>query len=122
MEFAAIGTVYVIVVAVVTVGNTFSATCDFLRYEQVAVGMRQVGVAEKWMPLLGVPKVLGALGVAIGIAVPLIGIAAAGGLVLYFVGAIITHIRVWDISPSLGLATVFLTLSAAALVLRLTTM
>ena len=48
---------------------------------------------------------------------PLIGVAAAGGLVLFFVGAIVTHLRARDYS--FGLAVVFLMLSVTALVLRL---
>jgi len=46
----------------------------------------------------------------------LIGIAAAVGLVLFFVAAIITHLRARDYS--FGLAVVFLLLAVAALVLR----
>ena len=42
----------------------------------------------------------------IGIGVPAIGIAAAAGLVLFFIGAIITHLRGHDYS--FGLAIVFL--------------
>ena len=52
-----------------------------------------------------------------GIGVPLIGTAAAIGLILFFVGAIITHLRAGDYS--FGLAVVFLLLAVAALVLRL---
>jgi hypothetical protein len=47
----------------------------------------------------------------------LIGIAAAVGLVLFFVGAIITHLHARDYS--FGLAVAFLSLAVAALVLRL---
>jgi type III secretory pathway component EscS len=49
--------------------------------------------------------------------VPPIGVAAAIGLVLFFIGAIITHLRARDYS--FGLAVVFLVLVVAALVLRL---
>jgi hypothetical protein len=44
----------------------------------------------------------------IGIGVPLIGIAAAVGLVLFFVGAIITHLHARDYS--FGIAVAFLSL------------
>jgi type III secretory pathway component EscS len=50
--------------------------------------------------------------------VPPIGVAAAIGLVLFFIGAVITHLRAGDYS--FGLAVIFLLLAAAALVLRLT--
>ena len=48
---------------------------------------------------------------------PLIGTAAAIGLILFFVGAIIIHLRARDYS--FGLAVVFLLVAVAALVLRL---
>jgi DoxX-like family len=66
--------------------------------------------------MLGTLKAAGALGLLIGIRGPLIGIAAAVGLVLFFVGAIVTHLRARDYS--FGLAVVFLLLAVAALVLR----
>ena len=53
----------------------------------------------------------------VGIGVPLIGTAAAIGLMVFFDGAIITHLRARDYS--FGLAVVFLLLAVAALVLRL---
>jgi hypothetical protein len=56
--------------------------------------------------MLGTLKAAGALGLLIGIRVPLIGIAAAVGLVLFFVGAIVTHLRAHDYS--FGLAVVLL--------------
>jgi DoxX-like protein len=55
--------------------------------------------------------------VLVGIGVPLIGTAAAIGLTLFFVGAIVTHLRARDYS--FGLAVVFLGLVMAALALRL---
>ena len=79
--------------------------------------MAKVGVSESWLTTLGILKAAGALGLLIGIRVPLIGIAAAVGLVLFFVGAIVTHLRARDYS--FGLAVVFLLLAIAALVLRL---
>lgn len=111
-------TAYVLVASLAAVANTFSATCDLVRYEQVAVGMARAGVPESWMTVLGVLKLAGALGLLIGIVVPAIGTAAATGLVLFFVAAIATHVRARDFAPSLGLAGVFLALAVAALVLR----
>jgi DoxX-like family len=110
---------YVLVTAFTAVANTFSATCDLVRYEQVAVGMARAGVPESWMTMLGVLKMAGALGVLVGIVVPALGVAAAGGLALFFVGAILTHLRVRDFSPSLGLAGVFLALAVGSFVTRL---
>ena len=51
------------------------------------------------------------------IGVPLIGTASAVGLILFYVGAIITHLRVRDYS--IGPVAAFLLLAMAALVLGL---
>ena len=85
--------------------NIFSAACDFIRYEKVSIAMAKAGVPESWMTTLGVLKTAGALGLLVGIDVPVIGIAAAVGLIVFFVGAIITHLRGRDYS--LGPAMLF---------------
>ncbi|MGC1321945.1 MAG: DoxX family protein [Candidatus Udaeobacter sp.] len=60
--------------------------------------MAKVGLAEWWITTLGILKTVGALGLLIGIGVPVVGIAAATGLGLFFIGAIITHLRGHDYS------------------------
>ena len=50
------------------------------------------GVPRTWWPWLGIAKALGAVGLVVGLAVPAIGIAAAG-LVAYFLGAMVTIVR-----------------------------
>jgi len=108
---------YIIVTIVAAAANIFSARCDFVRYKQVSVAMTKAGVLESWMTTLGILKAAGALGLLIGVGVPLVGMAAALGLILFFVGAIITHLRARDYS--FGLAVVFLLLAVGALSLRL---
>jgi hypothetical protein len=108
---------YVVVTVLAAAANIFSATCDFVRYKQVAIAMAKAGVPDSWMTTLGMLKAAGALGLLVGMGVPMIGTAAAVGLILFFVGAIITHLRARDYS--FGLAIVFLLLAVAALVLRL---
>jgi hypothetical protein len=110
---------YITVTITAAAANIFSAMCDFVRYEKVSIAMAKAGVPESWMTTLGFLKAAGALGLLVGIGVPAIGTAAAIGLILFFVGAIITHLRAGDYS--FGLATVFLLLAATALVLRLAT-
>lgn len=49
---------------------------------------------QSWLTPLGILKAAGAGGLLLGlIGAPLIGEAAAIGLILFFVGAIITHLR-----------------------------
>ncbi len=110
---------YVIVTLLAAAANIFSAALDFIRYKQILINMARVGVPDSWITILGTLKAAGAIGLLIGIGVPLIGTAAAAGLALFFVGAIITHLRARDYS--FGLAIVFLLLAVAALALRLAT-
>jgi hypothetical protein len=81
--------------------------------------MTKYGVPHSRLFLLGALKALGALGLLAGIGVPLIGIAAAIGLILFFVCAIYTHVRASDYSPQFGLAIGFLLLAVATLGLAL---
>jgi hypothetical protein len=110
-------TAYIIVTLLAAAGNIFSATLDFIRFKQILVNMAKLGVSESWITILGLLKAAGAVGLLVGIGVPLIGVAAAIGLVLFFIGAIFTHLRAGDYS--FGLAVIFLLLAAAALGLRL---
>ena len=59
----------------------------------------------------------GTAGLLAGLAVPLLGTLAASGLVLYFVGAIIAHLRVGSRNIVGGI--VFLATATAALTLGL---
>jgi hypothetical protein len=72
--------------------------------------MSRYGVPHGWLWFLGAVKAAGGLGLLVGLAVPAIGVAAAVGLVLYFLGAVGTVVRArcWSHLPSPGL---FLALS-----------
>ena len=107
---------YIVVTILAVAANIFSATLDFIRYQPILINMAKVGVSESWITTLGILKAAGALGLLIGIGVPAVGIAAAAGLVLFFIGAINTHLRGHDYS--FGLAIVFLLLAIAALGVR----
>lgn len=74
--------------------NACAAAADFARARFVLANSAEVGVPESWLPLLGALKAAGAAGLLIGLLVfrP-VGIAAAIGLVLFFAGAIVAHIR-----------------------------
>ena len=114
-------TARVIVTFLTITTNTFGATLDFVRYKQVLTSMARVGVPESWLTFpMGTLKTAGALGLLLGlIGVPLIGTAAAIGLILFFVCAIHTHLLARDYSPQFGLAIGFLLLAVATLVLDL---
>jgi uncharacterized membrane protein YphA (DoxX/SURF4 family) len=77
-----------------------------------------VGVPMKYFPALAACEFAGAVGLVLGIWWPLLGGAAAVGLVIYFAGAIISHVRVGDFK-GIGPAALLWTMSAAALRLRI---
>jgi uncharacterized membrane protein YphA (DoxX/SURF4 family) len=77
-----------------------------------------IGVPMPWLPVLAACEIAGALGILIGIFWPPLGLAAAVGLVLYFVGAVISHLRVRDFK-GVGNPILPLLLAVATLVLRI---
>jgi uncharacterized membrane protein YphA (DoxX/SURF4 family) len=79
-----------------------------------------VGVPLKYFWLLAACELAGALGLLLGIWWPVIGVAASIGMVLYFVGATVSHLRVGDVK-GIGPAAVMLALAAGALALRILT-
>jgi uncharacterized membrane protein len=86
------------------------------RQPAVVESLGKAEVPDHWYPGLAALKMAGAVGLIVGLWVPAIGIAAAAGLVLYFIGAAVFHVRAGDrnIAPPAILAVV----SLAALVLR----
>ena len=84
---------YLIVTILAAVANIYAASNDFRRPDWILTNMSRLGIAERWLAPLGMLKLLGALGLLAGIAIPMIGVAAAVGLVLFFAGAIITTMR-----------------------------
>jgi len=75
------------------------------------------GIPRSHVSVLGTLLAAGTVGLLAGLAVPLSGILAAAGLVLYFVGAIIAHLRVG--SRSIGGGIAFLATAVAAVTLDL---
>jgi hypothetical protein len=111
---------YVVVTLLAIVANSFIATADFVRAGFVLNNSAAVGVPESWLTSLGFLKAAGAGGLLLGLlGVPLIGPAAGVGLVLFFLGAIITHLRARDYSFALAVPLVYLLLAIATLVLGL---
>lgn len=106
---------YTAVTALTVALNTMSAVFDFRRYEPILINMEKAGVPASSLFRLGVLKAAGAAGLLVGFAVPLIGTAAAAGLVLFFIGAIGVHLRARD--HGYWLAGLFLVLAVASLVL-----
>src|SRR5215217_4556570 len=107
-------TAYVVVGGLLVAYLSFSVAADVARYHRVLTAMAKANVPESWLTTLAALKAAGALGLLVGIGVPLIGTttaaistttaaisttaaaigtAAAVGVILFFVGALITHLR-----------------------------
>jgi DoxX-like family len=84
---------HVVVTVLAAALVTFSAVSVFLGAEWVVKPLADYGVPSSWRVWLGTAKAAGAAGLLAGLFVPVIGIAAAIGLVLYFTGAVITVLR-----------------------------
>lgn len=117
-EGSAMSIGYVAVAAVAAAMNVWAAWLDFRRAESAVANAAKVEVPPSWLLPLGALKFVGAVGLIAGIAVPLIGVAAAIGLVLFFVCAIFAHLRVGWYS-ALPFPIAFLLFAVVALILRL---
>ncbi|WP_432127081.1 DoxX family protein [Streptomyces sp. bgisy082] len=108
---------YAVVAALLALALSASAFFTFTRNPQITGSMTKLGVPESWFPWLAAAKAVGAIGLLVGLAVPALGAAAAIGVVLYFLGALVTHLRAKDyaVAP----VAVLTLLAAAALVLRI---
>ncbi|MCV7384646.1 DoxX family protein [Mycolicibacter longobardus] len=110
-------TLYLVTVAVTAVITIAIAVPDFVPAQFVLANSARVGVPRSWLPLLGGLKLAGGLGLLIGLAgVPLVGVAGAAGLVVYFVGAVVTHVRAGVLS-NIAFPGLYLLLATASLVM-----
>lgn len=84
---------YVIVTVIAALWVGFSAFSLLRRAPFVVDPLIDYGVPRTWWTPLGLAKAAGALGLLLGLWIPALGIAAAVGLILYFLGAVVTVLR-----------------------------
>ncbi|WP_275007055.1 DoxX family protein [Promicromonospora iranensis] len=108
----------VIVSALLALATALSGYNKVTRNPQLVESLHKVGVTDRYVPVLGTLLLAGAAGTAVGIWWAPIGIAATACFVLYFLGALVAHLRVKD-WPGVGPTAGLMLFSAAALVLRL---
>jgi uncharacterized membrane protein YphA (DoxX/SURF4 family) len=96
-----------------------SAVGKLRRLPQVVEGMHAVGVRDSQLPVLATLEILGALGLLVGIWIVPIGVAAAACLTLYFLGALIAHLRAKGPLKEMLPPVVLLLLALATTVLEL---
>jgi DoxX-like family len=108
---------YVVVTVVTAIINIYAGIADLIPAKSVLANSAQVHVPRSWLPTLGMLKLAGALGLVAGLfGLTAIGIAAATGLVLFFIGAVITHLRA-SVLYNIAFPGGYLLMSAASLAL-----
>lgn len=109
--------IYIIITLMTVVVNATAAIATFARAKFVVDNLGQVNLPESSIPVFAALQAAGALGLLLGLlGVPLVGVAAASGLVLFFIVAAIVHLRARDYR-SLPSPVLFLVLATATLVL-----
>jgi hypothetical protein len=115
------GIAYLVITILLAAIVTFSGIGKIRRDPRIVQVIHElIGVPLKYFSLLAACEFAGALGVVLGVWWPLLGVAAGIGLVIYFVGACVSHLRVGDVK-GIGPAAFILVLAAAALALRILT-
>ncbi len=114
-----VSTAYVLVAVVTAAANLLAAAADLARARFVLANSAEVGVPRTWLTPLALLKAAGAAGLLLGLAgVPLVGPAAATGLVLFFLGAVGLHVRT-KVFHNIAYPAAYLALAAVTLVLGL---
>lgn len=107
-------TALLIATIVCVVFNAFEVGAKTVRAQFVMHNSAAVGLAPKWVPYLAALEGAGVAGLVLGLAgVPLLGLAAAAGLVAFFLGAVTAHVRA-GVLYNIAFPLVFLALAVAA--------
>ncbi|MGH3159219.1 MAG: DoxX family protein [Streptosporangiaceae bacterium] len=111
---------YIAVTVVAAIAYAYAAVLNFTHDKSVAQVAERLDVPVSWMVRLGLVLGAGSVGLATGFAAPVLGTAAACGLVLYFLCAAAAHIRARDTRlPSWINWSAFFSLAVAALAVGL---
>lgn len=95
--------------------NVFIVAADLARARFVLANSAEVGLRSEALPYLAVLKGAGAVGLAVGLAgITPLGLAAAVGLVLFYLGALGAHIRA-SVLRNIAFPLLFLALALSAL-------
>jgi hypothetical protein len=87
---------YTVIAIVLGLGLAGSASAKIRKDERVTAGLTKADVPLAWFVPLAVLELAGTVGLVIGIWWRPLGIAAAIGVILYFIGALVFHVRAKD--------------------------
>jgi hypothetical protein len=109
-------TTYLVVAILLSVGLVMSGGLKLVKTPRIVEGIGGLGVPLSLFPVLAALEIAAAAGLIIGLWFAPLGIAAGVGVILYFTGAVITHLRAHnrEFAPPLVLGM----MGAAAVALR----
>ncbi|GAA1913132.1 hypothetical protein GCM10009716_23500 [Streptomyces sodiiphilus] len=87
---------YIVVAAVLSLLLVVSGRGKLVKDKHITETLTKLDVPMSWFAPLALLEFAGALGLLAGIFYRPLGIAAGIGVVLYFAGAVITHLRAGD--------------------------
>lgn len=85
-----IGIILGLIISLMCLG---SAIADFKKDPRIVESVTHLGFPASQIPLLGAIKLVGIVGIVVGFWIQPLGVAAAIGLALYFLCAIVLHVR-----------------------------
>lgn len=111
---------YLVVTAITILANAGIAVADVMKADFVLGNSAEVGVPRSWLPMLATLKAAGAAGLLLGLlGGQVIGLAAASGLVAFFVVAIVAHLRA-RVLYNVAFPGAYLAMAVASLILAAT--
>ena len=109
---------YIVAAAVLSLALVASGRGKLVKDEQVVSSLTKAQVPLSWYTALALTEFAAAAGLLIGIAWRPLGIAAAVGVILYFIGAVLMHLRARDFTGA-PVPAVILVIGALTLVFGL---
>ncbi|GAA4053664.1 DoxX family protein [Nonomuraea soli] len=112
---------YVVVGTVLALALGLAAVLNLVHHRTAIITADRLGLPRSLIRPFGVLLAAGAAGVVIGFVVPWVGLAAAIGVVLYFLVAVAVHVRARAFLPATGFpgAVAFALLAVVVLLVRL---
>jgi hypothetical protein len=108
-------TVLAVATAMCMAANVFIVVADLARARFVVANAAEVGLRPVAIPYLAALKGAGVVGLAVGmLGIPALGLAAAVGLVGFFVVAVAAHVRA-GVFRTIGFPLLYLALAVGAL-------
>lgn len=108
---------YAVIGVLLALALVGSAAAKLTRNKQVVRNLTAAGVPLRLFPFLAACEIAGAAGLLVGLWYGPLGIAAAIGVVLYFLGAVGAHVRARDFK-GIPNALVILVVAVVTLALR----